>query len=246
MEQELLNDLRFGETVEIIEIKLIKARRVCKIINMAGFCLSMFIFISPSPSQFFLLLAICLPLIGIYKVLSSGGMIQFNQRDGVDIPNVTRAILSPSFLLFFSTIEYNSILDHSSVWSLIFSLTILLFSLIIINRKGIKIKKLKDLVDPIVIIWVLFLYSYGTVIYFNCNYDDSKAIPYTSRVTGKWISSRDKTNYYLSVKNFGPNRIKEEVFVKEDLYKGKNIGDHVIIYYKKGKFDIPSYYVKGK
>lgn len=96
------------------------------------------------------------------------------------------------------------------------------------------------------LIFNVFLYSYGATYAINCTYDFSEPKIYSTEIIDKNTSRgrRGRISYYIKVAPWGHHYDKEKIRVSAEQYKTMQIGDNAEIALRKGVFNIPWYNVK--
>ena len=242
-EQAILNDESYGLTKDSRGEKLLKARRTATIINWAGGITAAWVFFYPSPYEYALLLAAAVPVLAILAVKLSKGLIRIDEKKGSAYPSVIYALIYPSLALMVRVFDYQ-IFDYSNVWGNAILITLCLLILLLLKQKEITFKKKPDYFTVVSIALFLFVYSFGTVIFFNCYYDHSKAQYFTAKVLNKRISSGKSTTRYVELSTWGQQKEVDEVSVGKKLYNSIEVGSIVKIYFRNGKLGIPWFIVE--
>ena len=245
-EKEILNDKNIGFSRADREEKLSNAKSISKSINFAAWILSFWCLFYPKPYQYSILFTMMVPIVALLVIKTSSGLIRVEEKKGTAYPSVAHALTMPSMALLlraildFDIFEYRNVLVYSLLITLVF-LAILFF-----NQKEISIKENKELFTFLGISASLFAYSFGSVIHYNCCYDESNSQNYTAVVLDKEISG-DKTKMrYLELSAWGPQKETKKVSVGKNLYNRTEIGNQVTIKFRKGSLDIPWFEVSDK
>jgi hypothetical protein len=82
-------------------------------------------------------------------------------------------------------------------------------------------------------------FGFGSVLFYNCYYDNSIPVENHVAVISKRISSGKTTTYYLSVTSWGNRAAGDELTVSKKQYNKTSEGDSVTVYLSKGKLGIP-------
>lgn len=238
-EQEILNDVQYGWAKDVRGEKLAKARQISKIINWAAGITAAWAFFYPTPYQYSILAAMAVPIVALLAVKFSNGLIRVDEKKGSAYPSVIYAFIFPSCALALRAILDYNIFDYSNVWLSTTLIALSFLALLLINQKEITYKKMLDYLTVISLALLLFAYSFGVLIHFNCYYDNSETQYFNAKVLNKRISSGKVTTYYLKLSTWGQQKEADEVTVDEELYDRVEVGNEVNIYLKKGAFDIP-------
>lgn len=242
-EQEILHDESIGWTKEVREAKLMKARKTAKVINWAAGITSAWIFLYPTPYQYSILTALIIPIIALFTVKFSDGLIRVDEKKGSAYPSVIYAFIYPSFGIMLRAILDYDIFDYSNVWLATVIITIIFLFLLLIKQQEITFKKKLDYATVASLALFVFAYSFGTVIHINCYYDNSEPEVFTAKVLEKRVSSGKSTSYYLELSTWGQQNEVDEVSISKGLYNRVEVGDDMNIYFRNGKLEIPWFIV---
>jgi len=245
-EQEILNNETIGWTKEICEEKLTKARQTSKIINWAAGLSAAWTFFYPTPYQYSILTAAIIPIIALVVVKFSNGLIRVDEKKGSTYPSVIYAFIYPSLGLMLRAILDFDIFNYSNVWLSATMMTIAFLFILLVKQQEITFKKKLDYLTVSSLALFLFAYSFGTVIHYNCYYDNSEAELFRAKVLDKRISSGKSTSYYLELSPWGQQNEVDEVSVDKGLYNRIKTGDEVDIYFRNGKLEIPWFIVTNE
>lgn len=246
-EQGILNDKTVGWTIEVLEEKLRRARKISKVINWAAGLSAAWIFFYPTPYQYSILTAIVIPIIALLAIKFFNGLIRIDEKNGSAYPSVVYAFVFPSLgLMLRALLDYN-IFDYSNVWLTTVLITLIFLLLLLSKQQEITFKKKIDYLTVSFLALFLVAYSFGTVIHFNCYYDNSDAQNFTAKVIEKRESSgRRSTTYYLELSTWGLQEENDEISVSKGLYNKIEVNNEVDIYFRNGKLGIPWFTVKDK
>lgn len=97
--------------------------------------------------------------------------------------------------------------------------------------------------SAICVIVMAGVYSWGLIIFSNCFYDSSIPDRYETRLEGKHYTSGKTTTYYLDLEPWGRFEKVTNETVPKDFYNMMEAGDTVYVYLRKGKWNIPWYWI---
>ncbi|MCX2745494.1 hypothetical protein OO013_16560 [Mangrovivirga sp. M17] len=238
-EQDILSNETYGESLEIREDRLQKARKTSRVINWLAGLSSFWIIFYPTPYQFAILAGILIPITGLIAVKLSNGLIHIDEKKGSAYPSVIYSFIFPPLGIMLRAILDFNIFDFSNVWLPTFLITVIFLILLLNKQKQITIKDKTNFITIACLTLFLFAYSIGVVIQYNCYYDNSQAKIYTAKILNKRISSGRSTTHYLELSSWGPQKEIEEISVDKKLYSKVNIGEQVTVNFKKGNLNIP-------
>jgi hypothetical protein len=245
-EAEILNDLEYGRNSEERLSQLNQAKKVAKVLNWIGGLIFVWTLFKPEPYEYAILASISLPIIAILVVIYYKGLIRINEKKGSAYPNAFFAI-SMTFwgLLLRALLDYN-IFDYSKIWTPSGIIGVVMIAFIVYGTKEFKFKKAKDYFTVLFLTVFFFGFGYGSIVTLNCMYDESIPQTFQSQVIDKRISTGKITTYYLKLTPWGTQTKSDDVSVTEELYKNLEIDDNVIIYLKKGQFEIPWFIITAE
>jgi hypothetical protein len=242
-EKDILNDESIGESKEIRQAKLLKARQTAKVVNWAAGITAAWTFFYPTPYQYSILAAMIVPIVALLVVKLSSGLIRVDEKKGSAYPSVVYAFIFPSLGVMLRAISDYEVFDYSNVWLTTAIITLVFLFVLLIKQQEITFMKKLDYVTVSSLALFLFAYSFGTVIHINCYYDNSEAKHFTAKVFSKRVSSGKSTSYYLELSTWGQQKEVDEVSISKRLYNKTEVGDEVNIYFRNGKLEIPWFIV---
>ena len=234
-QKKILQDDTFGITEEDRSEHLKKAALKARTINIAGVISGAWVFIYPLPYDVAIIASACVLLAAIALVRTSGGLLHFSRKNNSAYPSVTAAVFSSSLSIAIRALIDFEVYDYSPLWlSLSIATLITLFLLFPSHRE----RKY----NPAAIIETIIAslaFGFGSVLFYNCYYDNSIPAQNNVAVISKRISSGKTTSYYLSVTSWGNRAEGDELTVSKKQYNETSEGDSVTVYLSKGKLGIP-------
>jgi hypothetical protein len=106
------------------------------------------------------------------------------------------------------------------------------------NNKALLYAKATVALNLIVGTLAALAFSYGSIIYINCYYDNSTSILRIVPVTDKRVSTGKHTSYYITLDAWG-NYPEDEHSIDKKLYNSVDIGTEVKVYELNGSLNIP-------
>ncbi len=244
--QDILSDESIGDSVNIREEKLIRARKLAKAVNWAAAISTAWVFFYPNPYQYAIIFTIAVPILALLVVKLSGNLIRIDEKRGAANPSVIYAFIFPSLGLLLRAILDYEIASYENVWQPTIVIATSIIIALLWKQSEITFKKGIDVVTVGSLYFFLIGYSYGLVIHYNCYYDKSNAQKYMVEILNKRTSSGKSTTRYLEVSSWGKQQDISEVSVGKGFYSRTNVGDNVNVYYRKGNMGIPWYRLSDK
>jgi hypothetical protein len=237
-EKEILANPELGFSEERRETALKSARTKAKYLNVAAACIGAWGFFAPTPYEYVTIALLVLPLIALFAIKFSNGLIRFDDKKDSAYPSAVYAMAVGIVLGLRAILDF-SIFDYSKVWLPTAMITAAFLFVLMIGNKEFSYKKAKDYLSLVGAVIILAFYSYGVLISLNCVFDSSKPEIFTASVLSKRVSSGKTTTYYLELAPWGPQEKVEEISVDEVVYDRVDEGENVNVYFKKGTLDIP-------
>jgi hypothetical protein len=235
--EALLNDNSLGYTPEGREAKISKMRQIAMAYNIWGFVMCIIlIFVRNSSVSFWS--GALYPLLGIAIMRFSSGLIKFvgaSQRS-LHMGIFLGLAMSVINVLIVAIAAYE-VLSFANAWPIVAAITIALF--ILLYSTGIN--KIEGVAKGQVVAMLVtaFIYSFGNTVVINCLFDRSVPTNFTTTVADEYISSGKGAHYHLKLNPWKANGRIKEVDVSKTDYEKAPIGSSIIIYEKKGLFNIP-------
>lgn len=239
--KEILNNPKFGWSKEEREKTLKRASKTVTIFNWAGGITAVMAFFYPKPYSLVVTLCIVFPIIGLILFKYYKGLIQIDSRENSSYPSIFAGLFFPSMAVFIRSLFDFNIFNYSNIWTPMTVLGLLLAAFFIIGNSEFKFNKAKDFFSILFLIVLMAGYSYGSIVFINCNFDESKNLHFKSSVLSKRISTGKSKTYYVELAPWGEQKNSDEISVSEEEYNTYNVKDAVHVYFMKGKFEIPWY-----
>lgn len=205
----------------------------------------------PDPYKILLVILLLLPIIGMLlnskNEPSICSLVTINndknakrKYDLVDFIDIPAWAILLRFLLDFEIDSYSLLFIFGTI-SLLFVILVLFFT-----HKLIRDSSKNKSWPYLIIVFNIFVYSYGATGAINCAFDTSSPIVYETEVIDKRISrgSKGRKTYYVEVNPWGHHLDSESISVTQNQYEKIENGETVHIDYKKGFLGIPWYYIE--
>jgi hypothetical protein len=217
-------------------------------LEIIALVLSLWFIFFPRPYNILFTALVLMPLIGLFinglqrpslatlvSITKEGKNYKYDVIDFIDMP--AWAILL-RVLIDFEYESFSSLIIPGTVAFVL--ILVILFSTHKLIEERIKNKGYVYLL----LVFNIFLYSYGATYGVNCVYDNSKAEVYETQVISKRISTGKSKRRYIKVEPWGSHREKEEITVSNEEYERIQSGDFIKIDVHKGLLGIPWYFVE--
>ena len=236
--QSILKNNKFGET-KIARAQALKtAEKKSKVINTIGSLSALWAFFHPVPYKFVMLLCIAMPIVSIVAIQHFKGLIKIDQKTESAHPSVVYALMYPSLVLMARAIFDFNILDYSMVWPWSLGLTILISSWLYFVNRSVNDNYDQDNKSILIIIPFFLAYSFSTILYTNCCYDNSETQYHQATVIKK---RKNDDDYYLYLTPWGDRQKPIKTEVSLDRYNNTEVTDQIILEIHKGRLGIPWY-----
>ena len=240
----LLEDSRYGGSREEREQNLQKAGRISKKGAVVGVVLFFWCYLYPEPYELVMLLLFVSPLVAGYITWSFKGLVRLYSKKSSPYPTLVILMTFPVVGAGLNAFNrYNLYEFSSAAWLTLAGMSALLSVVALAVLKEAVAASAKKAGAVAYVVFMATLYSYGLLIYTNCQYDRSRAEAWHVAVTGKRISGRKTTTYHLQLSPWGKYADGNEVTVSSGIYKAVNEHDSVGVLLNKGKWGIPWYQV---
>ena len=240
--QEILSKQDLGWTIEERESNFLKYKRLAKILNWSGSIIAMGTILLLKKSDYIILLCIIYPIFCLLAILFSKGLLTIDERKDAIYPSVFWAFFAPTSVVFLRALMYFKVYNYENVWLLTSVIAFSFFFILIINNRVFVFNKFEKPFTIIIFsIFIVFGYSFGTVINLNCTLDDSKPMKFKTIVLDKRITKGKSTNYYLRLSPWNNQKESKEENINETDYKLIKKGDTITINFYEGKLNIPWY-----
>ena len=243
--QEILSKQDLGWTIEERESKFSKYKRLAKILNWSGGIIAIGTTLLLKTSDYIILLCIVYPIFCLLAILFSKGLLTIDERNEAVYPSVFWAFFASTSVIFLRALMYFKIYNYDNVWLLTAVIAFSFFFTLIINNRGFVFNKFERTSTILIFsVFIVFGYSFGTVINLNCALDDSQPKKFKTIVLDKRITKGKSTNYYLTVSPWNNQKEPKEENTNETDYELIKKGDTITINFYEGKLNIPWYEIK--
>lgn len=243
--QEILSKQDLGWTIEERESIFLKYKRLAKILNWSGSIIAIVTILLLKTSDYIILLCIVYPIFCLLAILFSKGLLTIDERNEAVYPSVFWAFFAPTSVVFLRALMYFKIYNYDNVWLLTAVIAFSFFFTLIINNRGFVFNKFERTSTILIFsVFIVFGYSFGTVINLNCALDDSQPKKFKTIVLDKRITKGKSTNYYLTVSPWNNQKEPKEENTNESDYEIIKKGDTITINFYEGKLNIPWYEIK--
>jgi hypothetical protein len=243
--QEILSKQDLGWTIEERESNFLKYKRLAKILNWSGGIIAIGTTLLLKTSDYIILLCIVYPIFCLLAILFSKGLLTIDERNEAVYPSVFWAFFAPTSVVFLRALMYFKIYNYDNVWLLTAVIAFSFFFILIINNRGFVFNKFEKTSTILIFsVFIVFGYSFGTVINLNCALDDSQPKKFKTIVLDKRITKGKSTNYYLKLSPWNNQKEPKEESIYETDYKLIRIGDTITINFYEGKLNIPWYEIE--
>jgi hypothetical protein len=243
--QEILSNQDLGWTIHERESNFLKYKRLAKILNWSGSIIAIVTILLLKKSDYVILLCIFYPIFCLLAILFSKGLLTIDEREEAISPSVFWAFFAPTSIVFLRALMYFKTYDYENVWFLTAVIAFCFFFILIINNQGFVFNKFEKPITIIMLsVFIVFGYSFGTVINLNCALDDSQPKKFKTIVLDKRITKGKSTNYYLTVSPWNNQKEPKEENTNETDYELIKKGDTITINLYEGKLNIPWYEIK--
>jgi hypothetical protein len=236
----VLNDTQLGETREQRLYVLARAKMWSKILYFLCLAAMLWAILKPHPYQYAVWTCIILPLAVLGFVRHFHGVLKFeDDKRKTALPNIYAAFILPGFGLSRRAIADFNILNWNKFWIPFACLSLSLYLVALLITRGAR----RRVGTAIGLILFCAVYGYGAVVCLNGILDKSIPSVYMARVLGKRVSTGRHTSYYLKLSPWGQRQEEKEVDVAKSVYGKHEIGDGVRVVVRKGRLEIPWFYV---
>lgn len=238
----------FKESHKAQESRIAMIRNRTRIMNLGGYALAIWSFMSVHRSEAALIISLLYPLIALALIMDSHGRINVLPRRHSKKPSLVSAIFAPpAGLLLFTVLNYN-FYDLSSLWiiTLVLSpaIAILFFKAVKAEIKGFETTMRGE--AYLVTLMFVLLYLPTNIATINCAFDQSEPEYYESIIVKKHISrSRGGETYLVDVLAWYDQKETLEISVGESRYNNYRVDEPVDIFEFSGYLGIPWFIVGG-
>jgi hypothetical protein len=241
--EEILSNYELVYTPEQREEKLAAARKRSKALNWAGGLIAVWIIFFPEPYEAAVFATLVVPIVSIMVSKYSGGLIRLREEKASAYPSVFSGLFFPALAICIRALMDFNIFQYGNAWKGALLVAAGLMTLILIRSKEFLFRSAKDY-GVVFFFGVLSLaYGYGAVVTINCTWDTTTPTVYQAQVTGKHVSSGKSTTYYVTLTPWGPQTKTDDVAVSKGMYNRLQNGNDVRVYFRKGLFSIPWFFI---
>ncbi|MEM9328169.1 MAG: hypothetical protein AAGA85_21055 [Bacteroidota bacterium] len=248
-EEKLYDNRTYGRTSEERADNISLTKQLTKYLNYASWAGVIWLLFYPRPYVVATQVAIALPVIGLFLVLRSKGLIKIINVDNSPYPSLSGTLSMPPTALMIRVLYDYDVLEYDNAWLYAVLVTPVLFYMILKGSKGefeIESKKEGIIIYPF-LGFTIGLFTFFSSISINCTFDTSSPEKYEAIVIEKEISTgKRSTTYLLTLGPWGDLPEETEVGVTQRQFEGLEEGAIVHVNLKKGLLDIPWIYVTIK
>lgn len=243
----MLADDRYGTNQEERKVTIKKARTYSIVMTGIAFILFIWVMIDPHPVDWVMIPLLVGPLVTLYLVWQSKGLIKINSKRKNAHPSVVIALVVFVLGALFCALRVYSIyLFPKQAWSLLMTGTLLLSGIACLAaRQALEGERYRGLI-VVFIVLASGTYSYGLLVFANCFYDRSNPEHWEVEVTGKHLRRGKSTSYYLHLSAWGRFKEGRSQSVSRSFYNEVATGDKVDVYLRSGKWGIPWYWIEKR
>lgn len=245
-EQQILNDVTFGQSPEERALALKHANKVALAINATGIILAAFHLFDSNFMHYSLVATAVFVPVSLLVLKFYKGLIRIETKKSSPYPSIFFGFTFSIMGIALKSILAFEILDYSKLWTPAALIALCLMALLVVKSKEFEQISMQRLFILIFCAVLSFAYAFGSISSFNCIYDNSEVTPFTAKVLNKRISSGKSTSYYLILSPWGPVNEVEDVYVAERTYRESEIGDEVNLFLYKGRLELPWFILSTK
>jgi hypothetical protein len=187
------------------------------------------------------MVAIALPLAGIWLVATSEGSIHLDPKNGGRGANVAFGMFVSAIALMIRCASDYHLLN----WKPAVELALMTGLVVGFVASRFETEDRRTVTTGIWLMVVCSLYGFGAWLAINSVFDKAPAANYSAQVVGKVRTrSEDGTTYKFQLAQWGPDQTASQVKVRRNLYEETGIGDVVCIDVNPGRLAMPYYTVK--
>jgi hypothetical protein len=237
----IMDNSRYGKSIEERKEKLEDATGISKLINATGVLILLLGFI-PKTEKYLVVIAIAAPVVFLIVLRIYNGLIRIDWSKSSPYPSIPFGLAAVIICLIIKCLRY-SILDYHAVWQpALFAGMVLVAVLMVGNRNFYHIDKARIL-GIVLITLCSFVYGICTTVTVNCLYDTSNSRYYRARVLDKWVSRGRSTTYHFRISRWSDEVEEDNIRVSRAVFNRVNIEDPMNVYVYAGKLKIPWYVV---
>lgn len=221
---------------EKFQIAILRARSI----NVVAIAVSLWAFIHPEPYMAAIVASALLPIVAIWALVSSGGLILLDASSWRVSPTVDQAFLMPALVLFFRAYNDYSLISFSPLWLPLAAGIVVLGVVFFFGVRDFRDERHVRI--PTIIFTVIFVY--GVLIEANCLFDPHPPQIVPAAVTSKKINSIIFAERYqvgfTPWRDGGPS---SDEHVTREVYEAIEVGEKACVELHDGLLGIPWYNV---
>ena len=240
-EKKILEDTELGLTEDDRKASLKRAKVIVRVLTIGTVAVSA-LMLYPMQSSIPFTVCAVYPLIVVYYMATSKGLVGFFARPKSPKPNVFFALLFPVIFLVMRTIVQYDFVSYEELF--VYSAAIAAITGLTVAIRGENIRKHRD--DLIFGIILSGVYAFGVLSTVNCVYDTSVSQVYLTTISRKTISHGRSTDYYLWVPPTGPLHEETKTSVSRRKYETIQEKDSINLHVNAGTLGMPWYNLSKK
>ncbi|MGB3798688.1 MAG: hypothetical protein WA952_02670 [Lewinella sp.] len=235
----VLADRRLGASRPERKEALRRAQRQARIFNWLAVVIAIWACIYPQPYGLACGAAAVMPVLAFGLSKYSNGMLLLDGESYSARPHLAHGLFIVVSGLFLRGLSDYDIYAYRSLWPILLLVSSVLTFFIYWYLAG----EMKNKLAFIFWIPIAVLYSYGTLIHYNCFYDDREAVSYPVEVLRKSFTAGSDGSCYLYLSAWREEPGGEQYHVGRRLYDRVEPSDTVQVIYRPGKVGVPWYRV---
>ena len=246
-EEKLYDDQTYGRTSEERFENISRTKQITKYLNYSAWATAAWLWFYPRPYEIATMAGIILPVIGLFLVFRSKGLIKIIDVENSSYPSLSTTFSIPPIALMIRVLYDYDVLEYSNVWLYTLLLTPIILLMILKGTKGefqVKNKLEGIIIYPFLAI-TIGLFTFFSSITINCTFDESTPEKFEAIVIEKEVSKSNKggTRYLLTLGPWGTVTEETEVSVSKSQFERIEDGSSINVNLKKGFLEIPWIYV---
>ena len=242
---KLAND-EYGSSIEEHAENLSLAGKKAKALNICSVIIAACFYFVTDLFEYTFTAMLVTPVIAVILLRTSKGLIHLKPEKGSEYPSVNTAFFVACGALFIKALRGFDIDNQTNIWAPALIIAIAATLAVTLNNKEADINQTGGAGILVGVILCSFAYGYGAVVISNCYYDRSEPEVINASVVDKSVGYGKSITYCLNVTPWGRHIANEEIFVSHQLYESVEVGQHIHIYFREGRFNIPWYFVSDK
>jgi hypothetical protein len=205
-----------------------------------------FVWVLLSPGQFKILMPVllALPWVAVWLTWFFKGILRLYVSKSKPYPTLLMTVIITEFATFAAVFrEYDIYLFDGRFWGLVLALSVVVLLVWSVACRA-AVEGERNLPGVYAgMLLVTGLYSYTTLVFSNCAYDDRRPVITRVAVDGKHVSHGKSTSYFLELSPWGRFTDGKSAQVSYTFYNAMSTGDSVSVYLHPGKWGIAWYEV---